>query len=377
MDAAIPSRVAGLDWASRLHAVCVLDPDGQVRARFEVPHTGSELRGLTRRLVRLGVGQVAIERPDGPVVEALLAAGLEVVVIPGRQVKALRGRYGTAGNKDDRFDAYVLADALRTDGHRLAPLRPDAPQTTALRVVSQALQVAGGHPGGTRQRAPGQPRDQLPRRGDAVQRRRQPHRAGLSSPLPLGDPGGLADRSPPRRIPAPHGLSGAQGRSRAAPTSGRRPSRADRSRGEARATVTLGLVAALDTVRAQIDEFEGEVVERLGTHPDAAIFTALPRSGRVRAAALLAEIGDCRARFPDAESLTSLAGAAPSTRQSGKHKKVVFRFACDKKLRAAVMDFAGDSRHDNPGQPISISRPEPVAIATPTPSASWPGPGSE
>ena len=62
----------------------------------------------------------------------------------------------------------------------------------------------------------------------------------------------------------------------------------------------------------------------------------------------MAEIGDCRARFPDAESLTSLAGAAPSTRQSGKHKKVVFRFACDKKLRAAVMDFAGDSRHDNP-----------------------------
>ena len=87
MDAATPSRVAGLDWASRLHAVCVLEPDGQVRARFDVPHTGSDLRGLTRRLVKLGVGQVAIERPDGPVVEALLAAGLEVVVIPGRQVK--------------------------------------------------------------------------------------------------------------------------------------------------------------------------------------------------------------------------------------------------------------------------------------------------
>jgi len=118
--------------------------------------------------------------------------------------------------------------------------------------------------------------------------------------------------------------------------------------GEARAMVTLGLVAALNTVRAQIDELEGEIVERLGTPADAAIFTALPRSGRVRAAALLAEIGDCRARFPDPESLTCLAGAAPSTRRSGKHKKVVFRFACDKKLRAAVMDFAGDSHHDNP-----------------------------
>jgi transposase len=123
MDAATPSRVAGLDWASRLHAVCVLDPDGQVQARFDVPHTGTELAGLTRRLVKLGVGQVAIERPDGPVVQALVAAGLGVVVIPGRQVKALRGRYGTAGNKDDRFDADVLADA---------------PETAALRVVSRA-----------------------------------------------------------------------------------------------------------------------------------------------------------------------------------------------------------------------------------------------
>jgi transposase len=61
------------------------------------------------------VAQVAIERPDGPVVEALLAAGLEVVVIPPRQVKHLRSRYGCAGNKDDRFDAYVLADVVRCD----------------------------------------------------------------------------------------------------------------------------------------------------------------------------------------------------------------------------------------------------------------------
>jgi hypothetical protein len=72
---------------------------------------------LTRRLVRLGVGQVAIERPDGPVVEALLAAGLEVVVIPGRQPKALRGRYGTAGNKTT--DSTLRA--RRRAGHRRAP----------------------------------------------------------------------------------------------------------------------------------------------------------------------------------------------------------------------------------------------------------------
>jgi hypothetical protein len=105
MDGATPTRVAGLDWASRLHLVCVLDPDGQVRARFQVPHTGKDLRGLTRRLAKLDVGPVAIERPDGPVVQALLDAGFQVVVIASRQVKHLRSRYGSAGNKDDRFDA--------------------------------------------------------------------------------------------------------------------------------------------------------------------------------------------------------------------------------------------------------------------------------
>jgi len=49
----------------------------------------------------------------------------------------------------------------------------------------------------------------------------------------------------------------------------------------------------------------------------------------VRAARLLAEIGDARGRFPTADSLTCLAGVAPSTRQSGKVKAVTFRWAVD------------------------------------------------
>ena len=79
-----------------------------------------------RRLLRAGVDEVAIERPDGPVVDALLEAELTVFVIAPNQVKNLRSRYGSAGNKDDRFDAYVLADTLRTDRARLRPLTRDS-----------------------------------------------------------------------------------------------------------------------------------------------------------------------------------------------------------------------------------------------------------
>lgn len=77
--------------------------------------------------------EVAIERPDGPVVDTLLEAGITVVVISPNQLKNLRGRYGSAGNKDDRFDAFVLADTLRTDRSRLRPLLPDTPATATLR----------------------------------------------------------------------------------------------------------------------------------------------------------------------------------------------------------------------------------------------------
>jgi len=83
-------------------------------------------------------------------------------------------------------------------------------------------------------------------------------------------------------------------------------------------------------------------------HADARIFTSLPRSGTVRAARLLAEVGDCRARFPDPASLMSLAGVAPSTRQSGKIKAVSFRWSAGKQLRDAVCDFAAGSRHASP-----------------------------
>ncbi len=117
---------------------------------------------------------------------------------------------------------------------------------------------------------------------------------------------------------------------------------------EARAAVTLAFVRVLLAVREQIAELESRIRDQLQLHPDGMIFRSLPRAGQVRAATLLAEIGDVRERFPTPESLACLAGAAPSTRQSGQHRSVTFRFACDKKLRDALIDFAEDSRFANP-----------------------------
>src|SRR5829696_5353557 len=128
---------AGIDWATKTHAVGVVDDQGGIRARFQVANTGKSFGGLIRRLTKLQVTGVAIERPDGPLVEAMLDAGLRVVVITPRQVKALRSRYGAAGAKSDAADALLLADVLRTDGHRLRPLTPDSDATQVLRALSR------------------------------------------------------------------------------------------------------------------------------------------------------------------------------------------------------------------------------------------------
>lgn len=100
----------GVDWATGDHAVCVVDDTGDVLEEFVADHSGPGLSRLCRKLIGHDVTRVAIERPDGPVVDALLEAGLEVVVVMSLSVKAFRERYRTSGAKSDRGDAYEFLE---------------------------------------------------------------------------------------------------------------------------------------------------------------------------------------------------------------------------------------------------------------------------
>jgi transposase len=349
LPAAPPGGVtAGIDWASADHAVCIVDASGKATARFTVEHTAAGLAELARRLRKAGASEAAIERGDGPVVSALLEAGVTVVVITPNQVKNLRSRYGSAGNKDDRFDAFVLADTLRTDRGRLRPLEPDSPATVSLRSAVRARRDLVAH----RVAACNQLRAHLqgcfPGAVGLF--------ADLDSPVSLAflarfDCQDRADWLSPKRLEAWLKAQGYCGRQ--APQALHRkltaaPRGATGDDGAAQAHVTRALLAVLVTLVAQVKALEAQIAEQLSAHSDAHVFTSLPRSGTVRAARLLAEIGDCRGRFPTPESLICAAGVAPSTRQSGKSRVVTFRWSADKQLRDAVCDFAGDSRRASP-----------------------------
>lgn len=110
----------------------------------------------------------------------------------------------------------------------------------------------------------------------------------------------------------------------------------------------LAMVALLKTLGSVRKELDRSVIAHLGEHPDAAIFTSLPRSGQINAAQVLAEWGDSRAAYDGPEAIAALAGVSPVTKASGKHHAVHFRWACNKRLRVALTTFADNSRHASP-----------------------------
>ncbi|MGH7610567.1 MAG: IS110 family transposase [Candidatus Dormibacteria bacterium] len=340
-------RFGSVDWASQGHAAGIVDAEGTSLDEFEVAHSDAGLNELCRRFRRAGVRRVAIERPDGPIVDALIRANLEVVVVSSRAVKALRTRYGLAGNKSDRSDAFVLADCLRTDGHRWASLQPDAAQTLALRAAVRTRKDLVA----TRIATANQLRSHL----QLV----FPGAVGLFAEIDSTISLDFLERFPTatkanwlseKRLAAWLVANAYSGRITAAELRRRlqsAPAGLHGAAAAAQAAVTMALVRVLRALLAGIAGLEAQIREQLALHPDGFIFQSLPRSGCVRAAALLAEIGDCRARFPSPECLAALAGAVPSTRRSGKHHAVTFRRACDKKLRDALIDFAQDSVRGN------------------------------
>jgi transposase len=343
-----PRVCAGLDWAKDDHVVCIINPDGEVASRFTVAHTAAGLKELLRRLLAADVTEIGIERGDGPVVEALLGTDLTVLVISPNQVKNLRSRYGSAGNKDDRFDAYVLADVVRTDRRRLTPLTRSTPTTRAMRASVRARRDLVQHRVATANQLRAHLQTVFPGAVELfaaldsaisltfIERFPTQAKADWLSPARMGqwlskvgycgrvDPGVLHQRL----LAAPRGSTDTDANTNAA--------------------ITVAFVAILRALNTQIDALAQAITVQLDTHPDAHIITSLPRAGTLRAARLLAEIGDARGRFPTANSLACLAGVAPSTRQSGKVKAVTFRWSADRELRDALCDFAGDCRRANP-----------------------------
>jgi transposase len=339
----------GIDWASEAHEVCISD-EGRVSGRFSPAHDEEGMVELVTRLGRAGVARVAIERPDGILVERPLAAGIEVLAIHPNQVKAARPRFAVAHGKSDRFDAYVLAELARTDAHRFRALMPDSDETKALKALTRARE------------------DLVAVRVELANQLRAQLEAFWPGALIFSEVDSPISLAFLRRCPAPVDAKGLgprrmesflarhrySGRRRAEELLGRMRSApaglAGELETEARRAVVLGLVAALEPVVAEISELTSQIRGALEAHPDAAIFRPLFRDPKtaICPATLIAELGDRRERYPTDATMAADAGMSPVALESGKLRVATFRRACDKRLRDAVATLADSTRHWHP-----------------------------
>ena len=342
----------GLDWAAETHAVCLINTEGRTLAQFTVEHSAAGIARLIARLARFGEPidvQVGIERPDGRLVDLLLEAGYPVVPVSPNAIKTWREGEVVSGAKSDTGDALVIAEYLRLRAHRLRVVPGYSAETKALRTVVRTrddlveMRVAATN--------------QLAALLDAHWPGGKAIFADIESPIALAfltryPTAAAARHLGEKRLAGfviKHGYSGRRTpaqlltRLRTAP-----PGTLDDTLTEAVRDAVLALVAVLTALGGALKALDRSVAAHLGEHPDGPIFTSLPRSGQINAAQVLAEWGDVREAYDAPDAVAALAGVTPVTNQSGKHKAVHFRWACNKRFRRAITTFADNSRHASP-----------------------------
>lgn len=342
----------GIDWAFADHAVAVHSNDGTRRWRCAVAHSREGLDRLVAWLAGFGDPAdlpIAIERPDGRLVDRLLEAGHPVVPVKSTAIKTWRESEVPSGAKSDPGDADVITDYLRVRHHQLRVLAPFGAATKALRALVRSRDDL------VDQRVTAI--NQFAALLDAFWPGAKAVFADIESPTALSflerypTPASAARLGEKRMAAfcAKVGYSGGRTaaqlveRLRAAPAGVVDPVETVAGR-----DAVLAMVTVLRALNVAIKSLERSIHARLDEHPDGKVFTSLPRSGRVNAAQMLAEWGDCRDAYAGPESVSALAGQTPVTKQSGKHKSVGFRWACNKRFRNAMHTFADNSRHASP-----------------------------
>ena len=353
-----PRWFVGIDWASRAHQACLIDATGKIIAERAFDHSGAGLAELCGWLLTMTGAEpaaiaVAIEVPHGPIVEMLLERGFRVYAVNPKQLDRFRDRFTVAGAKDDRRDAHVLSDSLRTDRHCFRHLAPEDALVIELREWSRMTEDLQ------------QERNRLANRVREQLWRYYPQALAISEDLAADWFLALWAAAPTpakaarirestveqilkthriRRITAPEALQTLR-----QPALTVAPGTAEAASAHIR-TVAPRLKLVNRQIREahrQLDALcaklaEGDGANAPGQKPeqrDVTILRSLPGVGRIVLATLLAEAPE-PLRRRDYHALRSLSGVAPVTKRSGRRCVVTMRDACHMRLRGAVYHWA-------------------------------------
>ncbi len=334
---------AAIDWAEQSHMLMVLDAEGKTVDKLRIDHDRTGFRELDRILLRHGIPAaeipIAIELNDGVLVDWLLSQGYRVYGLNPKSAERARDRFTPAGLKDDGRDAWAMAEFLRTSYQHLRPMRPESDRTVALREWVRLRE------------------DLMQERTVHLQRLRShlvqwnPHLLRAITDLNAAWVLALLEKTP-----TADAFAQLTHRSIQAFAKGRRMSMITRdrvlthatfhsptpssARNDAHAAEVHHRVASIRQLNERLAEVDRTLAQLIQNHPDAVLFQSLPISGVVTTATFLAAFGEDRDRWSGPEEVAARWGVAPVTQQSGKHRVVKRRMACDTTVHQSWLWFS-------------------------------------
>ncbi len=327
----------GVDWADEFHQIWVSDPQGNKVNEMKVeqsPKGMSELGLWLNERKAEGIELWAgIEKPHGRIVDFLLDHGVVVYPINPKALDRARDRFRMSQSKSDSFDAYVLAEFLRTDHAHLRALQPNSEQAQELKLLTRDHHRLGRHKTRLLNQITITLKEYYPR------------------PLEVFDLETKIALDFLTRYPTPQALFKLSRRQ------WNRFAKREHHLGEARcnelweklsqpqlaipehvarakAQLLAVLVVQLKSLIEAVKSYREKIQRFFASMPAAKLVKTLPggKSG-ITLPMLWAELGDAKNRWESFRHLQAEAGGVPVTQASGKSRTVQFRFACNKVLR--------------------------------------------
>jgi transposase len=330
----------GVDWADEFHQVWVSDAEGNKVAEMRVEQSHKGMGEFGRWLHERQAEQIelwaAIEKPQGRIVDFLLDHGVVVYPVNPKALDRVRDRFRMSQSKSDSFDAYVLAEFVRTDHVHLRALEPDSEQAQELKMLTRDHHRLGRHKTRLLNQIEVTLKEYYPRPlevfSDLAAKIALDFLQQYPTPRSLSE---LTRRKWNRFAKREHHLGEARCKELWEKLSQPQlaiPEHVVR----AKAQLLLVLVAQHKALAQAVESYSEEVEGFFASMPAANLVKTLPggKSGTT-VAMLWAELGDAKSRWESFRHLQAEAGAVPVTKSSGKSRIVQFRFACNKLLRYA------------------------------------------
>lgn len=342
----------GIDWGETKHDVCILNHAGAILKEFRFTQTSKGYAHLVKEIEGFKVAPdhclVALETSSNLIVDFLLAKPYQTYVIAPSKVASSRGRFSSSGRRNDRSDAHLLADMVRTDQHRFTPWRADGVVVSQIRAnlrliddLTQSITRYSNRLRAALLRACPVAIDlfsDLTTQISLQFLRTYPTQTAVKS-LSYADFAAFCRR---HRYSHPHRIT-----QRYTHLQQQVSEPAEITITAYQTPITIWATLLLNFVQ-QKQQAIRRIHQWFLTHPDAHIFASLPGAGDLLAPRLLVMFGEHRGRFPTPTAIQSLAGTCPITIQSGKKKAVKFRRACNHEYRHTAQLFAiSSTRHSS------------------------------